>query len=145
MFISKIYIQVSCLTVRAGSMLSTLCSGLLWCHPCRHRSSAPTLGVLSSLGEFSDVPQDGALESWACRLQARKIDYFDHKRCICMNEFLIVAKSVKSGSTKQSKEMDLSPQLQLMVSVPSGKSMSTNSDFLIKHWQALTALKLQIL
>lgn len=46
-----------------------------------------------------------------------------------MNEFLIVAKTVKSGSMQQNKEMDLSPQLQLMLSASSGKSMSPTLTF----------------
>lgn len=92
-------------TVRAGSISSTLCSGLLWCPiPPDTGTHNPPWEHSAPLGIHWHV--DTSLESWVCQLQARKIDYFDHKRCICMSEFLIVANAVKSGSTKQSKEMD---------------------------------------
>lgn len=132
MFISKIYILVPCLTPLSELAIfwvlyAQLCFGVPpippdtehWSHP----GSAQLLWGTQWHVETS-------LEPRVCQLQVRKMDFFAHKRCICMNEFLIVAKTVKSGSTQQSKEMDLSPQLQLMVSAPSGKSMSPTLTFL---------------
>lgn len=93
-------------TIRPGSINNTLRSWLLWC-PVRpaHTNTLPTPGS-SELILAIQRYVNRFLESWACRLQTRKIDYFDHNSCICMNEFLIVATTVKSESTKQSKVMD---------------------------------------
>lgn len=77
---------------------------LMSCPPA-HTATLPTPGssqFILAIQRYVDM----FLESWACWLQTRKIDYFDQNRWICMNEFLIVVTTVKSGSTKLSKVMD---------------------------------------
>lgn len=66
---------------------------------------APPLGAVSLFRQFSDTWK-GFYNPEPANYKLEKIDYFNHNRCICMNEFLIVATTVKSGSTKQSKVMD---------------------------------------